>query len=88
MLVVFQFLTFALSLGRRSQAAVDAKGGYAGIPFGGVRHCLNAAFAEYEMRIVLATLFDRYTVQLTNERPGRDTPPAGTPPRRPSSPHG
>jgi len=76
-------------LGRRSRAAVDAKGDYAGIPFGGVRHCLNAAFAEYELRIVLATLFDRYAVQLTNERSGRDTPPAMTsPPRRPSSPHG
>ena len=40
------------------------------IPFGGgVRRCLGAAFAEYEMRILLSTLFDRCTVRPTNERP-------------------
>jgi len=44
-------------------------GTYTWIPFGGgVRRCLGAAFAEYEMRIVLSTLFDSCTVQPTNER--------------------
>ena len=45
-------------------------GTYPWIPFGGgVRRCLGAAFAEYEMRIVLGTLFDSCTVRPTNERP-------------------
>jgi cytochrome P450 len=45
-------------------------GTYTWIPFGGgVRRCLGAAFAEYEMRIVLATLFDSCTVRPTHERP-------------------
>jgi cytochrome P450 family 135 len=45
-------------------------GTYTWIPFGGgVRRCLGAAFAEYEMRIVLSTLFDSCTVRPINERP-------------------
>jgi cytochrome P450 len=45
-------------------------GTYTWIPFGGgVRRCLGAAFAEYEMRIVLSTLFDRYTVRPIDYRP-------------------
>ena len=45
-------------------------GTYTWIPFGGgVRRCLGAAFAEYEMCIVLSTLFDSCTVRPTNERP-------------------
>lgn len=45
-------------------------GTYTWIPFGGGdRRCLGAAFAEYEMRIVLSTLFDSCTVRPTNERP-------------------
>jgi cytochrome P450 len=45
-------------------------GTYTWIPFGGgVRRCLGAAFAEYEMRIVLATLFDSCTVRAASERP-------------------
>jgi cytochrome P450 family 135 len=45
-------------------------GTYTWIPFGGgVRRCLGAAFAEYEMRIVLGTLFDSYTVKPPNKRP-------------------
>ena len=45
-------------------------GTYTWIPFGGgVRRCLGAAFAEYEMRIVLSTLFDGCTVRPTNKRP-------------------
>ena len=44
-------------------------GTYTWIPFGGgVRRCLGAAFAEYEMRIVLSTLFDSCTVRPTSER--------------------
>ena len=45
-------------------------GAYTWIPFGGgVRRCLGAAFAEYEMRIVLGTLFDTCTVQPVKARP-------------------
>jgi cytochrome P450 len=45
-------------------------GTYTWIPFGGgARRCLGAAFAEYEMRIVLSTLFDSCTVRPTNDRP-------------------
>ncbi|MGH3969048.1 MAG: cytochrome P450 [Mycobacterium sp.] len=45
-------------------------GTYTWIPFGGgVRRCLGAAFAEYEMRIVLSTLFEGCTVRPTSERP-------------------
>jgi cytochrome P450 len=45
-------------------------GTYTWIPFGGgVRRCLGAAFAEYEMRIVLSTLFESCTLRATNERP-------------------
>lgn len=45
-------------------------GTYTWIPFGGgVRRCLGAAFAEYEMRIVLGTLFDSCTVKPPNKRP-------------------
>jgi cytochrome P450 len=45
-------------------------GTYTWIPFGGgVRRCLGAAFAEYEMRIVLSTLFDSCTPRATDGRP-------------------
>lgn len=45
-------------------------GAYTWIPFGGgVRRCLGAAFAEYEMRIVLATLFGSCAVRPTDGRP-------------------
>jgi cytochrome P450 len=45
-------------------------GTYTWIPFGGgVRRCLGAAFAEYEMRIALSALFDSCTVRPTNDRP-------------------
>ena len=44
-------------------------GTYTWIPFGGgVRRCLGAAFAEYEMRIVLGILFANCTVQPTTVR--------------------
>ena len=39
------------------------------IPFGGgVRRCLGAAFAEYEMRVVLSELFTSCTPRPTSER--------------------
>ena len=45
-------------------------GTYTWIPFGGgIRRCLGAAFAEYEMRVVLGTLFGGCTVQPTKRRP-------------------
>jgi cytochrome P450 family 135 len=43
---------------------------YTWIPFGGgVRRCLGATFAEYEMRIVLSMLFDTCKVRPADERP-------------------
>jgi len=45
-------------------------GTYTWIPFGGgVRRCLGAAFAEYEMRIVLGALFGRCMVRPRNAGP-------------------
>jgi cytochrome P450 len=45
-------------------------GSYTWIPFGGgVRHCLGAAFAECEMRIVLSELFGSGTLRPTGKRP-------------------
>jgi cytochrome P450 family 135 len=45
-------------------------GTYTWIPFGGgIRRCLGAAFAEYETRVALSTLFGSCTVQPTNRRP-------------------
>ena len=42
------------------------------IPFGGgVRRCLGATFAEYEMRVVLGELFDNCTVRPADNRPER-----------------
>ncbi len=47
-------------------------GTYTWIPFGGgVRRCLGAAFAEYEMRVVLGTLFGSCVVRPANELPER-----------------
>lgn len=50
-------------------------GTYTWIPFGGgVRRCLGAAFAQFEMAVVLRELVKRYDVQPTNpasERPFR-----------------
>lgn len=48
----------------------ERAGTYTWIPFGGgVRRCLGAAFAEYEMRIVLSELFDSCTPRATDGRP-------------------
>lgn len=42
------------------------------LPFGGGhRRCLGAAFAEYEMRVVLATLLPRFELELTSSEPER-----------------
>ena len=55
----------------RPERFVEQRAGtYTWIPFGGgVRRCLGAAFAEYEMRIVLSTLFASCTVRPGNKRP-------------------
>jgi cytochrome P450 len=43
---------------------------YVWIPFGGgVRRCIGAAFAEYEMRIVLRTIFERAELSAADPRP-------------------
>jgi cytochrome P450 family 135 len=43
---------------------------YAWIPFGGgVRRCLGAAFAEFEMRIVLREVFSSCDLELASSRP-------------------
>jgi cytochrome P450 len=45
---------------------------YAWIPFGGgVRRCLGAAFAEFEMRVVLTAVLRRYEVRAASTRPER-----------------
>jgi cytochrome P450 len=45
---------------------------YAWIPFGGgVRRCIGAAFAEYEMRIVLRTILERAELSAPDPRPER-----------------
>jgi cytochrome P450 len=43
---------------------------YAWIPFGGgVRRCIGAAFAEYEMRVVLRTILERAELSAPDPRP-------------------
>jgi cytochrome P450 len=43
---------------------------YAWIPFGGgVRRCLGAAFAQYEMRVVLRAIFQRAELRAPDPRP-------------------
>jgi cytochrome P450 len=45
---------------------------YAWIPFGGgVRRCVGAAFAEYEMRVVLRTILERAELSAPDPRPER-----------------
>jgi cytochrome P450 len=45
---------------------------YAWIPFGGgVRRCIGAAFAEYEMRVVLRTIFELTELRAPDPRPER-----------------
>ncbi|HXS33502.1 MAG TPA: cytochrome P450 [Solirubrobacterales bacterium] len=48
------------------------KESYAWIPFGGgVRRCIGAAFAEYEMRTVLRTVFERADLRAPDQEPER-----------------
>jgi cytochrome P450 len=43
---------------------------YAWIPFGGgVRRCIGAAFAEYEMRVVLRTILERADLSTPDQKP-------------------
>lgn len=45
---------------------------YEYLPFGGGnRRCIGMAFAQYEMKLVLATILSRYQVSLVNHRPVR-----------------
>jgi cytochrome P450 len=45
---------------------------YEFFPFGGgVRHCIGAAFATYEMKIVLAQVLTRTTLRLAAKKPIR-----------------
>jgi cytochrome P450 len=49
--------------------------GYAWIPFGGgVRRCIGASFAQYEMRIVLRTILERADLRAPEARPERLRP--------------
>lgn len=52
----------------------DAPPSYGWIPFGGgVRRCLGAAFAEFEMRIVLSTIFQARSLSAERRRGERIT---------------
>jgi cytochrome P450 family 110 len=45
---------------------------YEYLPFGGGnRRCIGLAFAQYEMKLVLATILSQYQVSLVNKRPVR-----------------
>lgn len=45
---------------------------YEFLPFGGGhRRCIGLAFAQYEMKLVLATILSQYQVSLVNKRPVR-----------------
>ncbi len=45
---------------------------YAWIPFGGgVRRCVGAAFAQYEMRLVLRTILERTELRAPDPKPER-----------------
>jgi cytochrome P450 family 110 len=45
---------------------------YEFLPFGGgSRRCLGMAFAQYEMKIVLATILSKFQVSMVNKRPVR-----------------
>ena len=48
----------------------DGPDTYAWIPFGGgVRRCIGAAFAEFEMRVVLRTVLERFDVRGATDAP-------------------
>jgi cytochrome P450 len=53
----------------------DGASQYAWIPFGGgVRRCIGAAFAQYEMRVVLRTILERAELRAPDPRPERIKP--------------
>jgi cytochrome P450 len=50
----------------------EAPATYSWIPFGGgVRRCLGAAFAELEMRVVIASVLERFDLHAARRRPER-----------------
>jgi cytochrome P450 len=55
----------------RPERFLEGQGeGYAWIPFGGgVRRCLGASFAQYEMRIVLRAIVERARLRAADPRP-------------------
>jgi cytochrome P450 len=55
----------------RPERFMEGQGeGYTWIPFGGgVRRCIGAAFAQYEMRIVLRAIFERAQLRPADPRP-------------------
>ncbi len=57
----------------RPERFLDGKAdNYAWIPFGGgVRRCIGAAFAEYEMRIILKEIVERADLSVPDSRPER-----------------
>jgi cytochrome P450 len=53
----------------------DQGEGFAWIPFGGgVRRCIGASFAQFEMRIVLSTILERVELRAADPRPERMRP--------------
>jgi cytochrome P450 len=59
----------------RPERFLDGKAdGYAWIPFGGgVRRCIGAAFAEYEMRVVLRAILERAELSAPDPKPEKVT---------------
>jgi cytochrome P450 len=60
----------------RPERFLEGQGeGYAWIPFGGgVRRCIGASFAEYEMRIVLRAILERVDLRAPSPAPERLRP--------------
>jgi cytochrome P450 family 135 len=60
----------------RPERFLEGQGdGYAWIPFGGgVRRCIGATFAQYEMSVVLRTILERADLRPAGERPERPRP--------------
>jgi cytochrome P450 family 135 len=60
----------------RPERFLDGKGDrYSWIPFGGgVRRCIGAAFAQYEMRVVMRAIIERADLEAPDPRPERVTP--------------
>jgi cytochrome P450 len=57
----------------RPERFLDGKASnYTWIPFGGgVRRCIGAAFAQYEMRVVIRAILERAELRATDPRPER-----------------